>query len=208
VTALYSNKELLYCMPAAGASSSAPGAASVVLTANTATNPAFKLPALRALWPIGQLPGRALRVSMRGTFGTPASAPGTWLVGVGLNATQATKPAATVLAATGAFTPASPNLSLGATAGMWEMEFDVIVQSAGTNAGATPAATVFTAGNFGYGPGNNAATAVGITLMVGSGTTISIDPTAEYWIEGYATFSTGPASTVIQCQHFLVSAQN
>lgn len=200
--------ELLYSMPAAGASSSAPGAASVVLTGNTTTNPAYKLPALRALWGMSQLPGKALRVIMRGTFGTPASSPGTWLVGTGLNTTQATKPATTVLAATGAFTPASPNLSLGATAGMWEMEYDITVQSAGTNAGATPAATVFASGVFTFGPGNNAATAAGITLMVGSGSAITMDPTVEYWVEGYATFSTGPASTVIQCQQLLVYGQN
>ena len=208
MTSLWSNAELLYSMPASGASSSAPGAASVVLTGNTTTNPAFKLPALRALWPMSQLPGKALGVRMRGTFGTPASSPGTWLVGTGLNTTQATKPTATVLAATGAFTPASPNLSLGSTAGMWEQEFEITVQSAGTNAGATPAASVMTSGVFTFGPGNNAATATGITLMVGSGSAITMDPTAEYWVEGYATFSTGPASTVIQCNQFMVFALN
>jgi hypothetical protein len=208
MTALWSNQELLYCMPASGATSTAPGAVSVVLTGNTTTNPAFKMPSMRALWGMSGLPGKALRVSMRGTFGTPASSPGTWLVGCGLNTTQATKPTTIVLAATGAFTPASPNLSLGATAGGWELEFDVVVQTAGTNAGAAPNANVFTTGNFGYGPGNNAATATGISLMVGSGAVIAVDPTVEYWIEGYATFSTGPASTVIACNQFMVSALN
>jgi hypothetical protein len=192
MTSLWSNAELLYSMPASGAAASAPGAASVVLTGNTTTNPAFKMPSRRALWPMSQLPGKALGVRMRGTFGTPASSPGTWLVGTGLNTTQATKPAATVLAATGAFTPASPNLSLGSTAGMWEMEYEITVQSVGTNAGATPAALVMTSGVFNFGPGNNAA----------------MDPTAEYWIEGYATFSTGPASTAIQCNQFMVFGLN
>ena len=209
MTALWSNQELLYCMPASGASSSAPGAASVVLTGNTTTNPAFKMPSLRALWGMSAITGKALRISMRGTFGTPASSPGTWLVACGLNTTQATKPTSIVLAATGAFTPASPNLSLASTAGGWELEFDVIIQSFGTNAGGTPQSSVFTCGNFGYGPGNNAATATGLSLMVGSGSAItSIDPTVEYWVEGYATFSTGPASTVIQCNQFMVSALN
>jgi hypothetical protein len=208
MTSLWSNAELLYSMPASGAAASAPGAASVVLTGNTTTNPAFKMPSLRALWPMSQLPGKALGVRMRGTFGTPASSPGTWLVGTGLNTTQATKPAATVLAATGAFTPASPNLSLGSTAGMWEMEYEITVQSVGTNAGATPAALVMTSGVFNFGPGNNAATSSGIALMVGSGSTITMDPTAEYWIEGYATFSTGPASTAIQCNQFMVFGLN
>lgn len=207
MTALWSNKECLYCMPASGATSTAPGAASVVLTGNTTSNPAFKLPSLRALWGMNAFAGKCLRVSMRGTFGTPASSPGTWLVGVGLNTTQATKPTTIVLAATGAFTPASPNLSLGSTAGSWEMEFDITLQTMGVS-GATGTANVFTCGNFGFGPGNNAATSAGISLMVGSGAAISIDPTVEYWIEGYATFSTGPASTVIACNQFLVSAQN
>jgi hypothetical protein len=208
VTSLWSNKELLYCMPSPGVQASAPGAASVILTGNTASNPAFKLPSLRALWGMNNLPGKQFRVSMRGLFGTPASAPGTWLFGVGLNTTQATKPAATILAATGAFTPAAPNLSLGATGGRFEMEFDITVQSAGTAAGATPVATVATAGNFGFGPAGNAATAAGLSLMVGSGTAITIDPTVEYWIEGYATFSTGVTSDIVQCDQFMVAADN
>ena len=205
MTSLWSNAELLYSMPAAGAAASAPGTASAILTGNSASLPAFKLPALRALWGMDHLPGKSLRIVMRGIFGTPASAPGTWLVGVGLNTTQATKPTATVLAATGAFTPASPNLSLGSTAGMFEMEFDVVVQAVGTNAGATPAASVFTSGAFSFGPGNNAATGQSLDLMVGSGAQVTMDPTVEYWVEGYATFSTGPASTSITAQQFLVS---
>src|SRR5215475_9619597 len=185
MTSLWSNAECLYKMPAAGASSSAPGAASVVLTGNTTTNPAFKMPSMRSLWGMSSFAGKGLKVEMRGIFGTPASSPGTWLVGVGLNTTQATKPTSTVLAATGAFTPASPNLSLGSTAGSWALDFDVTLQTEGTNAGAAPNANVVTAGAFDYGPGNNAATSAGIRLMVGSGATISIDPTVEYWIEGY-----------------------
>jgi hypothetical protein len=208
MTSLWSNKECLYSMPGSGAAISAPGAASVVLTGNTTTNPAFKMPSLRALWGMNGFAGKALRVLMRGIFGTPAATPGTWLVGVGLNTTQATKPTTIVLAATGAFTPAAPNLGLSSTGGMWEMEFDITVQTEGTNAGAAPNANVFAHGNFGFGPGNNAATATGLYLMVGSGAVIAIDPTVEYWIEGYATFSTGPASTTIQCNQFLVSAQN
>jgi hypothetical protein len=196
-------------MPASGATATAPGAASVILTGNTATNPAFKLPSLRALWGMNALPGKTLSVIMRGTFGTPASAPGTWLVGVGLNTTQATKPTTTVLAATGAFTPASPNLSLGATAGAWEMKLDYVLQSIGTNAGGSPQSSGFAEGTFSFGPGNNAATATGVQFMVGSGSAITaIDPTVEYWIEGYATFSTGVTSDVIACNQFMVFAQN
>jgi hypothetical protein len=208
MTSLYSNKELLYCMPASGATATAPGAVSVVLTGNTTTNPAFKMPSARAMWGMSEIPGRCIRISMRGTFGTPAATPGTWLIGVGLNTAQATKPTTIVLASSGAFTLASPNLSLGATAGMWELEVDVTFQTAGTNAGAAPNANVFCHGNLALAPGNNAATASGISLMVGSGSAISIDPTVEYWVEGYATFSTGPASTNIACNQFLISAQN
>jgi len=200
--------ELLYSMPASGAASSAPGAASVILSGNTTTNPGYQLPALASIWPMSQLPGKALRVILRGTFGTPASSPGTWLVACGLNTTQATKPTAIVLAATGAFTPASPNLSLASTAGGWEMEFDITVQTAGTNAGAAPNSNVFTGGVFSMAPGNNAGTSSGIALLVGSGSAISINPTTSYWIEAYATFSTGPASTAIQCNQFLVMGLN
>jgi hypothetical protein len=208
VTSLWSNQELLYCMPASGATATAPGAVSVVLTGNTATNPAFKLPSPRALWGMSGLAGKALRLSMRGTFGTPAATPGTWVIGVGLNTTQATKPTTIVLAATGAFTLAAPNLGLAATAGTWELEADVTFQTMGTNAGAAPNANLFCHGNVNLAPGNNAGTASGVSMMVGSGTAVSIDPTVEYWVEGYATFSTGPASTVIACNQFLVSALN
>jgi hypothetical protein len=78
----------------------------------------------------------------------------------------------------------------------------------GTNAGAAPNANLFCHGNVNLAPGNNAGTASGVSMMVGSGTAVSIDPTVEYWVEGYATFSTGPASTVIACNQFLVSALN
>jgi hypothetical protein len=208
VTSLYSNKETLHCMPTSGATATAPGAASVVLTGNTTTNPAFKMPSARALWGMSEIPGRALRLSMRGTFGTPGTTPGTWLIGVGLNTTQATKPTAIVLASSGAFLLAAPNLGLAATAGMWELEVDVTFQTAGSAAGAAPNSNVFCHGNLALAPGNNAGTASGLSLMVGSGAAISIDPTVEYWVEGYATFSTGPASTNIACNQFLVSAQN
>jgi hypothetical protein len=208
VTSLYSNTELLYSMPASGATSTAPGAASVVLTGNTTTNAAFKMPSARSLWGMSEIPGRVLRLTLRGTFGTPGATPGTWLIGVGLNTTQATKPPAIVLAASGAFLLASPNLGLAATAGMWELEADITFQTAGSAAGAAPTSNVFCHGNLNLAPGNNAATATGLALMVGSGSAIAIDPTVEYWIEGYATFSTGPASTVIACNQFLVSALN
>lgn len=195
-------------MPASGALVTAPGAVSAVLTGNTATNSAFKMPSARALWGQSEIVARALRISMRGTFGTPAATPGTWLIGVGLNTVQATKPTGIVLASSGAFTLAAPNLGLAATAGMWELEVDVTFQTAGSAAGAAPVSNVFCHGNLGLAPGNNAATAAGVSFMVGSGSAIVIDPTVEYWIEGYATFSTGPASTNIQCNQFLVAAQN
>ncbi len=198
--------ELLYSMPASGASSSAPGAASVILSGNTTTNPGYQLPALSSMWPLSQFPGKALGVRARGIFGTPASSPGTWLIGCGLNTTQATKPTATVLAATGAFTPASPILSI--SNGEWELEFDITVQSAGTNAGAAPNANVITGGLLSLGAGNNAATTGISAFMVGSASAISINPTTQYWIELYATFSTGPASTQIQCNQFEVFGYN
>jgi hypothetical protein len=199
--------ETIYSMPAPGASASAPGAVSVILSGNTTTNPGFQLPALASIWGgMDKLPGKTLGVRARGIFGTPASSPGTWLVGCGLNTTQATKPPAIVLAATGAFTLASPNLSV--TNGQWELEFDIVVQSAGTAAGAAANAVLNTGGNFNIGPGNNAATASGIGLMVGNTSITTVNPTVSYWLELYATFSTGPASTQLQCNQFYVVGYN
>ena len=193
-------------MPASGASSTAPGGVSVILSGNTTTNPGFQLPAFASMWPMSQFAGKALRVVARGIFGTPASSPGTWVIGCGLNTTQATKPATIVLAASGAFTPASPILSI--TNGEWELEFDVTVQTAGTNAGASPNANVFTGGILSLGAGNNAATTGISAFMVGSAAAISINPTTQYWIELYATFSTGPASTQLQCNQFEIFGLN
>jgi hypothetical protein len=193
-------------MPAAGASSAPPGAASVILSGNTTSNPACLLPPLNNIWPMANIAGKAFRITARGIFGTPASSPGTWVIGCGLNTTQATKPAATVLAATGAFTPAGNLLSV--TNGQWELEFDVVIQTAGTNAGGTPNANVITGGVLSLGPGNNAATATGLAYMVGGAAAISINPTVNYYLEVYATFSTGPTSTQIQCNQFIVVGLN
>jgi hypothetical protein len=207
VTFLYgTNAETIYSMPAAGASAAPPGAASVILSGNTTTNPACLLPPLNNIWPMAAIAGKALRIVARGIFGTPASSPGTWIVGCGLNTTQATKPPTIVLAATGAFTPASPILSI--TNGEWELEFDVVIQTSGTNAGGTPSGNVTTGGIFTLGAGNNAATTNAIAYAVGSASTVSVNPTINYYLELYATFSTGPTSTQIQCTQFLVTGLN
>ena len=198
--------ELLYSMPNSGASASAPGAVSVILSGNTTTNPGYQLPALATLWPISQLPGKAIGVRARGIFGTPAATPGTWVVGCGLNTTQATKPPAIVLAATGAFTAAAPVLSI--TNGGWELEFDMVINSVGTAAGAAPNAVVSTSGNFNMGAGNNAATALNVGYQVGAAGITTVNPVVSYWIELYATFSTGPASTQLQATQFMVFGYN
>jgi len=202
------NTELIYSMPATGANSSGPGAVSVILSGNTTTNPACLLPPLNSIWPMGGIVGKSLKVVARGTFGTPASSPGTWVIGCGLNvsASQATKPPGIVLAATGAFTPASPILSI--TNGEWELEFDVVIQTAGTNAGAAPNSNLITGGILTLGAGNNAATTGVSAFMVGSASAISVNPSINYFIELYATFGTGPASTQLQCNQFLVFGLN
>lgn len=200
------NAEVIYSMPASGASAAPPGAASVILSGNTTTNPACLLPPLNSIWSMGAIAGKSLRVTARGIFGTPAATPGTWIIGCGLNTTQATKPASIVLAASGAFTPASPILSI--SNGEWEMEFDIIIQTAGTNAGAAPNANLITGGILSLGAGNNAATTGISAFMVGGAAAISVNPSINYYLELYATFSTGPASTQIQCDQFTVFGLN
>jgi hypothetical protein len=202
------NTELIYSMPATGANASAPGGASVILSGNTTTNPACLLPALNNIWPMAAIVGKAMKVVARGTYGTPASAPGTWVIGCGLNTAQATKPAATVLAATGAFTPTATLIGLSVTNGEWELEFDIVVQTAGTNAGAAPNANIITGGLLTMGTGNNAATAAATCFAVGSASAISVNPSASYYLEVYATFSTGPSSTQLQCNQLFVFGLN
>jgi hypothetical protein len=153
--------------------------------------------------------GKTLKVVARGTYGTPASAPGTWLIGCGLNTAQGTKPITTfLLAATGAFTPTATLIGLSVTNGEWELEFDMVVQTAGTNAGAAPNANVITGGVLTMGPGNNAATAAATAFGVGSAAAISVNPSVSYYLEVYATFSTGPASTQLQCNQLFVFGLN
>lgn len=88
------------------------------------------------------------------------------------------------------------------------MEFDIIIQTAGTNAGAAPNANLITGGILSLGAGNNAATTGISAFMVGGAAAISVNPSINYYLELYATFSTGPASTQIQCDQFTVFGLN
>jgi hypothetical protein len=194
--------ELLYSMPAPGAAISAPGAASVILSGNTAVNPPFLMPALGSLWSPSQIPGKALGIRARGGLGSAAT-PGTFNIGIGLNTTQATKPPAIVLASSGTITPTASQ-----TLNMFELDFEVTFTAAGDIAGAGALVSAQAGGEFTFGH-DNSAPAGDNGFMLGTLapiTTIRYD--IQYWIEAYATFSTGVASDTLQLTQFLVFGLN
>ena len=69
--------------------------------------------------------------------------------------------------------------------------------------------SIATGGIFCYGPGNNASTASGITLNIGLNAVTSLgNPLTAYYPEMYATWSTGPTTSTMQCTQFMVYGLN
>jgi len=196
------NTEVLYTMPAAG-SALASSTTKSVITANSATNPAYQMPSLLAIWPPDRLTPRALRFIARGGVGTTATP--TLLVQLYLDATQNSTTGQILLGATGAFTTAS---ALGGGASMtanWELELDLVVTVIGVTSGAYNC-TVYTNGIFSIGPGNDASTTAAVQYMIGSNTSkTTIVPSTSYWPEIWATWGTSNAANSIQCSQFMVT---
>lgn len=190
--------DTLYLMPNSG-SALASSTTQTVITGNTSTNPPYQLPAINSIWGPSYAAGRALRLVARGIFGTTGTP--TLKLNMTFGTTQGT--AGTTLASTGALTTAS-----GVANGMWEMEFEVFIDSVGgTNN--TPASSIWTAGIASFGVGNNAATTTASAYMIGSTSAITtVNPTTAYWLELYATWGTSSASNTITCTQFMVQALN
>jgi hypothetical protein len=195
------NTEVLYTMPAAG-TALASTVTKTVISANSATNPPYQMPALTAIWPPDRLTPRSLRFIARGGVGTTATP--TLLVQAYLDPTQNSTTSQILLGATGAFTTAS---GLGGGASMtanWELELDMVVTVMGVTSGAYNC-TVYTNGIFSIGAGNDAATTAAVQYMIGSNTAkTTIVPSTSYWPEIWATWGTSNAANSIQCSQFMV----
>jgi hypothetical protein len=193
--------EVIYNMPAAGAAL-ANTVTKTVISANTATNPPFQVPA--PLWQPSYAAARLLKVTAGGTYGDTASTP-TLTLGAYLDPTQNSTTSQILLAGTGAVTLTATSI----TTGNWLMEFYITVTSMGVGSGAFQQ-NVYTNGILAMGAGNNAATANGQQdVMVGSASsTIQINPMATYFLELWATWGTANASNTITCTQFSVFGLN
>jgi hypothetical protein len=188
--------DTLYVMPSNGAALNT-SVTKTLITANTTTNPPYLLPALSSLWGGASYAiGRALRVVVRGTIGTAATAP-TLILSYQADLTQNSQTSAVTLAATGAATITG---SLASAA--FELEFGIDVNSVGTTA-----SSIDVVGKFTYGAGNNAATTAATAIMVGSAASITtMVPTSPYFMELWATWGTSSASNTIQVlQHEIIA---
>jgi hypothetical protein len=198
--------ECIYSMGTAGTAASAIGAASAILSANATGNAPFQVNPFQSYWSSADMLGKGFKFVARGLYSTPASAPGTYLWGIGLNTTQATKPTAIVLASTPATTSITPPVSI--TNGFWEMELDVIVNVIG-GSGGTPNMSLDVKGMFTLGNSPTAATTAATAYGIGQTSLLTtVNPTLAYWAELYCTMSTGPASSSIQCTQYQIYGLN
>jgi hypothetical protein len=187
------NTELLYSMPATGASITA--TTKQIISGTSATNPPFQAPALQNIWSVAQMPGKALHFSASGGFDISANTNTMWLY-----ADSAFSSATTALAQTGAATWAA------SAVGFWQLIMDMTCVSCGNSV-----STWYTGGNITVGPGS-APTAFGSTITfanavnAGVPQTISLNPATPYYFELYTQW--GGAPTAFVCTQFEIYGQN
>lgn len=185
--------ELLYAMPSNGTAVTA--AAQTQLTGTpTTTNPSPQLPAY--FFPSGQGgPGKSVIVRAGGFFTVGGTAV-TNIIQIGLDATINTL--GTAIAKTGAFTTTA-----NVTNGAWFLDCMITCQGVGTSA------TLDAVGTLDWGTGNNAATAVTATYMIGApNTTFTFNNATPYYIELWNTWSATTGSPTITCTQFHIFGCN
>jgi hypothetical protein len=196
MTNFNSNVELIYSMPAVGATKTTTALQVVSGTgAGGTTAPAFQM-ALAQLWPVSQLIGKSLRFEAAGTYDAGAV---TNLMGLYADTAQAAQ--SVQLGSTGAVTIPSN------TVGAWRMSVEaecVGVSNAASN--------WVVEGAIKYGIANNAATAAVAEYMMGGANTLGVpgfavlNPVQQYYWELWSTFGTAPTAFV--CSKFKIYAEN
>lgn len=187
------NAELLYSMPAAGASIAA--TTKQIISATTTTNPPFFLPPLYNIWSPSQMAGKALHFEASGGYDiTAANVTMQLYFDVGFSA------ATTLVAATGAAAWAAQ------TTGAWNMSLDMTCVSSGMSV-----STWYSAGAIITGPGSAATTpgsafSFGNTVVAGIPQTVTLVPATSYCPELYVTVSAG--NTAFICTQMQVWALN
>lgn len=197
--------ELLYCMPATATAVTA--AAQTVLTGTpTATNPAYQLPAF--FFPSGQGGiGKHLRVTAAGFFSTGTITSLTYALALTFDTTAGTHNASGDIAKTGAVpvntTPAMTSITNGA----WYLDCLITCQAVGSTGNGL---TLNAAGTLDIGPANNAATSVGLTVMVGSpnASITGLNNATAYFPELWWTWSVTTGAPTITCSQFNIYGCN
>ncbi len=197
MTSLWSNCELLYSMPAVGATKSS--AAASIISGNAAGNPAYQMPPLASLWSQSAMVGKVIAIIAGGTYDQGANA---YAVTTNLmyDATQGAS--GTSIASTGA------SVWPTGTVNNWYMNITLTCISVGLN---TSGWTVN--GNITAGSGNNAATVAATTYMMGGAQTLGVPnalalatTTSIGFIEIWSTWATLPTAQV--CSQFMIFAEN
>jgi hypothetical protein len=184
-------------MPGAGASLAS--TTKSVVSGNSASVPAFLMPALGTIWPVSAMQGKAIQVIAAGTY--DATAVGNTLQ-LYADPTQASTTSQILLAGTGSVVVVST------TTGSWNMELTLTC----TGTGAVTSSNWMTAGVITYGVGNNAGTAGAAVAMVGGANALGVPTaltlsniTSNYW-ELWSTWATAPTAFV--CSQFMVMGLN
>lgn len=182
-------------MPAAGVTKTTTTQSCV--SGNSATNPAFLMPALGTIWPVSNMQGKAINIWAGGTY--DATAVGSTL-GLYYDATQGS--VGTLIAGTGAVVVVS------STTGAWNMQ--LTLNCIGT--GAVTSSNWYTTGSISYGVGNNAGVAGNAIASVGGANALGVptaltlsNVTTNYW-ELWSTWATAPTAFV--CSTFIIQAMN
>lgn len=195
MTFLYgTNLELLYAMPAVGATLAA--TTKTCITGTAATNGPFQLPALQNIWSPGNMVGRGLMIVAAGGYDISSSTPTT----LQFSFDTAVGTQAVTIATTGSAPWAS------SAVGLWEAQVWMTCVATGT------ASTWYSNGTLTCGPGSaNTSTALtymfgGPAVAAGIPTAITVPTTASYMLNAYAQWATAPTAMV--CTQFLCFGLN
>lgn len=186
--------DTLFSMPAPGATKTT--TTQSLVSGNSATSPAFLMPALGTIWPVSALQGKVLQVLMGGTYDAGAV---TSTLALAVDATQGTL--GTTIAGTGAVTVIS------STTGAWNAQ--ILLTCTGTVAVTSSAWEVI--GTVSYGGGNNAGTSTSDAMIGGANsagvpTAVTLSNTASNFWEVWSTWGTAPTAFVMS--QFVVMALN
>jgi hypothetical protein len=178
--------ELLYAQPANCTAVTA--AAQTVLTGTpAASNPPYQLPAYFFNPGDGGV-GKHLRITGGGFF-TVGSTAVTEVIELSFDPTKASRTGAITLAKTGAFTTTA-----NVTNGAWYLDALITCQQVGTTT------NLNVLGTLDWGTGNNAATVINASYMLGApNTSAAIDNSVAYYPELWGTWSVTTGAPSITC---------